>query len=158
MSLPLIYANTIIKHAIDRNTQLSHMKLQKLLYFLYARYAAHHDSALFSNQFEPWPYGPVLSDVYEAFKEFGSRSIDKFHKECDGSISIVDESSIPFYECLNEVWLKYGAYNGIELSKLTHEQGTAWHEAWQKKNQFLKWEDIIADGERFFTTNPNCAC
>ena len=147
---PVIYANTIIKRALDSNTTLSPMKLQKLLYFTYARCAFKHDTALFADQFEPWPYGPVVESVYEQFKNFGKKSIDDYYKDCDGKVKVVSQSHTQFLECFNEVWAKFSMHNGIHLSKITHEDDTAWSNAWVNDKQFLNWEDIKKDGERLF--------
>ena len=56
---------------------LSHLKLQKLLYYVQATYLAHTDgSPIFVNDIEKWQYGPVVREVYYEFKDFGISHIN----------------------------------------------------------------------------------
>ena len=147
MLSPLIYANNFIKRSLETKVPLTHMKLQKLLYLLYARYYALHSAPLFADQFEKWPYGPVLSEVYTAFKDYRANVIDRMHRNEDGDVLIVSEEHELFIDCFNEVWAAYGGWDGIQLSVHTHKG------AWSKVEAdeiFLKKEDIIEDGKNFF--------
>jgi len=149
MLSPLVYANNFIKRAIERDEQLSPMKLQKLLYFLYARYSYRTNQPLFADNFEKWQYGPALSEVYTAFQSFGANNINRFHRDSDGEVNIASESHKEFMECFDEVWGRFGWKSGIELSNLTHTEGSAWCRV-QDEGAFLKLEDIKEDGDRFF--------
>ena len=65
----LVLANNFIVEAQNGNIKnLTPMKLQKLMYFTYGRYAAQTGRQLFSENFQAWQYGPVLSSVYQEFK------------------------------------------------------------------------------------------
>jgi uncharacterized phage-associated protein len=46
------------------------------------------------------------------------------------------------------VWSQFGYYTGIQLSKITHEPGTAWSK--KKVGELLNDEDIANDGEKWF--------
>lgn len=46
------------------NSEVSPLKLQKSLYFMYAYYGAMQDKELFQAEFEAWDYGSVIRDVY----------------------------------------------------------------------------------------------
>lgn len=46
------------------NPQVSPLKLQKSLYFMYAYYGAMQDKELFQAEFEAWDYGSVIREVY----------------------------------------------------------------------------------------------
>jgi len=144
---PLVYANTIIRRALQFEVQITPMKLQKLLYFLYARYLFLYQAPLFANNFEKWQHGPVVSEVYRVFNKYGSNSITDFARDRDGKVYLVDEKHEKFMQCFDEVWNKYHAKSGWDLSELTHGQGTAWSKA---EEQFLSLESIREDGRRFF--------
>ena len=64
-------AMEIAEYAVNRRYRLdmpiSNLQLQKILYFLQVIYASKTDKLLFADQFEAWPYGPVIRDVYVEF-------------------------------------------------------------------------------------------
>jgi len=144
---PLVYANTIIRRALQAKIPITPMKLQKLLYFLFARYLYQHDAPLFANNFEKWQHGPVVSEVYREFSKYGANSITNFARDSDRKVYLVDEKNEKFMKCFDEVWDRYHAMSGWELSNRTHEEGTAWRKA---EGLFLALEDIKQDGGRFF--------
>ena len=147
MLSPLSCANTFIREAMRTNTPLSHMKLQKLLYLLYARYYAQYGVPLFANNFEPWKYGPVVAEVYYAFCKYGAEPIDDFYYDCNHKAYVV-EMSDRMGKCFRETWNKFGNCSGMELSRLTHN-GVAWRNA-KDKVFYLNSEDIKEDGRRLF--------
>jgi Uncharacterized phage-associated protein len=150
MLSPLVYANSIIKMALERQVSISPMKLQKLLYLLYARHLAKYEQPIFADNFEKWQYGPVVSEVYYAFKGFGASPITKFHRDSDGDVYVVGNEAERVMGCLDEVWKRYSGWSGMELSTLTHRPGSAWSKALEM-GVFLKLEEIKNDGNEFFS-------
>ena len=146
---PLVYSNNFIKRSLDTGIPLTPMKLQKLPYLLYARFYAMYNRPLFATQFEKWPRGPVLSEVYNAFKKYGANTIGEFSRDLNGRIAAADESHPEFGPCFDLVWCKYGRFDGITLSQLTHQENTAWSKT-DAMGDILKLEDVIEDGKRFF--------
>lgn len=146
---PLVCANTIIYHSLRENKPVTPMKLQKLLYLLYARSLALFDRHLFADNFEKWKYGPVLSAVYTEFRDFGAEPIDRFARNNRGEVQIIDESDEDFHRCFNDVWNNFKDESGIDLSVLTHQQDTAWFKVPENK-RFLDIDDIKSDGRVLF--------
>lgn len=146
MITSVIVANNFIKKAINEGISLSPLKLQKLVYFLYKDYLQKTGNDLFNERFETWRYGPVLPSLYSEFMSFGSAPIDKFAKDSQDKIYMVKEKGI-FKECISGVWTKYKDYSGIALSNLTHQEGTAWSLANDKRENFLNKEDIRNERE-----------
>ena len=68
-------AMEIAEYAVNRRyrhgTPISNLQLQKILYFLQVIYASETGELLFADQFEAWPYGPVIRDVYVEFSDCG---------------------------------------------------------------------------------------
>ena len=68
-------AMDIAKYAVNRqyksNRPISNLQLQKILYFLQIVFTSKTGHLLFSDQFEAWPYGPVIRDVYVKFADCG---------------------------------------------------------------------------------------
>ena len=140
-------ANTFAIKGIRNGVSVTPMKLQKLIYLLYANYIAKTNRPLFSDRFEAWEHGPVIRTVYNEFKRFGRKTIDTPFISGDGqAYYAVEQDDVG--RCVGEVWGKYSHFTGPRLSAVTHEDGTAW----SKKNlgDFLDDADIKTDGQRWF--------
>ena len=99
------------------------MKLLKLTYIAYGWYLAITDGKekLIDELPQAWKYGPVFPSLYKSIKQNGTDQID---------------SAIPYFkvehikeedaEFLDEIWEKYGDFNGIQLMEMTHADGTPW--------------------------------
>lgn len=141
-------ANTILMRAKKENVGITPMKLQKLIYFLYGEYLCEEKSPLFAERFEVWKYGPVLSDVYQAFRSYGANFIRKYMPDANGRYQVIDtESDNGFRACFERVWETYGSMTGIELSKITHRNGGAWYKAASAGEVFLMDKDIRRETE-----------
>lgn len=136
--------NTILCKAFSEHIPVSPMKLQKLLYFSYRQYLRNTNGLpLFSEQFEAWPYGPVLRSVYDEFKSFHGDPITMFAKNANGSVSVISCQNAPeACRAIDSTWELYKNKSGIELSQITHLPGSAWHKAMASRDIFLKNEDI----------------
>lgn len=140
-------ANTILMKSFTESVDVSPMKIQKLIYFVFRDFLQKHGKKLFSEEFETWKYGPVLPSVYYEFNSFGPRPITKFSRDAQGNVTIIDKDKAPqIIEVIDDVWRRYKNYNGIELSKMTHEKGTAWYKAFMKDLPTLDIEDIANEG------------
>lgn len=84
-------AMEIAEYAVSRryrhDTPISNLQLQKILYFLQVIHASETGELLFADQFEAWPYGPVIRDVYVKFSDCGGFPIKReFDTEINDSI------------------------------------------------------------------------
>lgn len=139
-------ANSILKRAFEERERITPMKLQKLLYFVYRDYLQTTGEPLFTEQFETWQYGPVLPSVYDEFKCYESNNIKKFARDAKGNVFVVDEDTpSELSKSIDKIWKKYRGYSGIELSEITHEDGSAWSKAFDAKKSVLDIEDIKND-------------
>jgi len=148
MNTALMVANTIIIKSLRENKSITPMKLQKLLYMVYACYLAKTNIPLFAERFEAWQYGPVISNVYNEFKQYGNSSIDMPYLSKGDNAHYTLEKGV-FGSCLQEVWSKYSDFTGIALSKITHEDNSAWNK--KSLGQFLDDKDIMNDGKKWFS-------
>ena len=144
-------SNSILKRAFQEKIDITPMKLQKMIYFVYRDYLQETERALFDERFETWKFGPVLPSVYNAFRKYGANSIKEFAKELDGkSIRIVDAEKSPiFHRIVDNIWDKCKGYDGIYLSSVTHLQNTAWSKAAARRSPYLLDEDIKAEVSTF---------
>ena len=141
-------SNTILKRMHDESIIISPMKLQKLLYFVCAKYLQHYDNPLISESFCVWKYGPVLQSVYSEFKSYGSKSITGYARNSNGEAFVIagySESGKRILEVIETILDKYGRYNGIELSNITHQEGSGWYKAFIDGRSVVSNEDMKND-------------
>lgn len=130
---PLFISNNLLHLSFNENIFITSMKLQRLLYLIYRDYLIETNQSLFSERFEVWKYGPVLSSIYNNFCQYYDNPITHYYKSCNKIIYQVNEKTNPiFSKVLYSVWNIYKFQSGIVLSKLTQRQGTAWYKAWIK--------------------------
>ncbi|MCM1387845.1 MAG: DUF4065 domain-containing protein [Bacillus sp. (in: Bacteria)] len=139
--------NSILSRAFAENIDITPMKLQKMIYFIYRAYLQESNKSLFNERFEVWKYGPVIPSVYESFKDCGSNAIRKFATENDGrTVLIVDEDGSPIVKkIITDIWNTCKTLDGIYLSSLTHQEGTAWRKAFEENIPYLLDEDIKSE-------------
>lgn len=147
MITALDVANTFIERGKKENIDISPMKLQKLIFILYKNYLKDTRSKLFLDNFEVWQYGPVVPSVYNAFKQYRSNSIKNYYVSGDGNYSTVSFDNNDFKTNFERVWQKYKELDGVYLSKLTHQEDTAWSKAFSKKEPTLSDDDIYSEKE-----------
>ena len=142
LSAPLLVANSILNRAFSEKKPISHLKLQKLIYFVYKRFLQETHLPLFDEYFEVWTYGPVLRSVYDAFKDYGSGSIGDYAYGDNDKVFLISEKHADFYEALDWVWKDYGSYDAFELSDLTHRESSAWQKS-KDADELLIDDDLI---------------
>lgn len=126
--------NTLLKFASENNHQITHLKLQKLLYFLYGEYLARTGKLLIEEHFEAWQYGPVIPKVYDNYKNFGGNPLGQNYypsidlKTKEEKFFVVNDADLEFWETFNATWKKYGKLNAAQLSTLSHVKGSPWEQ------------------------------
>lgn len=129
-------ANFFIHRAGELETQLTVMTLLKVLYFSHAWYLAKYNQPLIGQPFEAWKYGPVNRVVYEQFKNYGRKPIDKYAESLD--IDTMSFKPTPFLfdnettKFLGDILKYYSQFHPFKLSDLTHETGGPWDQVWSE--------------------------
>lgn len=133
MEKSLAIANGLIQLALQHGNPPTQMKLQKLMFFAHGWNLALYNAPLVDEQFQAWPYGPVIPSVYHQFKAFGTLGIDQLGTEmiCTPTgfawvpPSISDTSGMA-WGLLCKIWEVFGGNSGTKLSEMTHAPGTPW--------------------------------
>lgn len=130
----LAVANAFIERAKQSNIRdLTHMKLQKLVYFAHAWTLAITGKPLLDESVMAWKFGPVIPSLYTEFRKYGSMPINTPATSFDinnggGWFNVPNVDDPAINDILDEVFNIYGSYNAIFLSNLTHSTGSAWTE------------------------------
>lgn len=138
--------NNILQRGKQDNIEITPMKLQKLLYYVCRDYVQETGRMPISEDFCVWQYGPVVPSVYGEFKPFGSNPITCYAKDAGGHSYKVSETENPILaRVLDVVWAKYKRLSGVELSLMTHREGSAWYRAYTDGRERIDLEDIKND-------------
>lgn len=121
---------------IEKGTLLTHLKLQKLLYYSYVWWLVLENKQLFDNRIEAWEHGPVIRQEWNRFKNYRNKPI----KISEVESKIYDKKLAEFLE---KIWQTYGKYDAFYLVNLTHSE-----QPWKNTfNQNIKQKQIISDGQ-----------
>ncbi len=137
-----IIANTILKIGDDKGIPMTHLKLQKMLFFMCGFYFATHDDKLIDEDFEVWDYGPVIPDVYHKFKKFKHEYITNLYQDNDNNIEIISRKDEKFYSIVEKYYDKYIVLGEWDMVYKTHDIGTPWAEAKKNKETKIQHEDM----------------
>jgi uncharacterized phage-associated protein len=137
---PINSAFAVSNWLIDKNqtdqSELTPLKLQKILYFAQGWHLAYFDVPLFEDPIEAWKYGPVVSSVYFAL---GSRAKNKvIVNPIEGPVVQDGIYSLGFpkmqfpddkaKEFMESVWKTYAKKKAWELVSITHTKGSPWEQ------------------------------
>ena len=99
----------------------THMKLQKLLYYMQGYHVAALGQPLFMEAIEAWEHGPVIRQVWYGFKRYGADDIPLSIAE---EIQLVGSAISTDYQLtlLNRVYDIYGGLTAGQLRDRTHSE------------------------------------
>jgi uncharacterized phage-associated protein len=108
------------------NRGITHLKLQKLVFYAQALSYSIKKESLFDDDFEAWVHGPVSPALYYKYKSYGSKEIDDIPEK--PTLDPKDELVIKI------VWNMFGAKDGKFLENRTHNE-----QPWQASRKGLKY-------------------
>jgi uncharacterized phage-associated protein len=111
---------------LAKNENLTNMQLQKMVYIAHGFNLALRGTKLYYEDTRAWNFGPVVPELYEKLRKYGS---SKVIEKIDTSDTVEpDEDSL---EIIKAVYDNYKKYSGMQLSDLTHQNGTPWSKSWE---------------------------
>lgn len=137
-------ANYFLDRAEQSGRKLDPMQIQKLVYFAHGWYLAANGAPLIDEMVEAWPWGPVIPSLYHEFKTFGKNPVTRKASNLKlvdgekGDYAVIEptigdgESASTTRQLLDLIWNGYGKLSGIQLSNLTHKEGSPWYITWQQ--------------------------
>jgi uncharacterized phage-associated protein len=122
-----LIAYAFVKKGIDEGLFVTQMKLQKLVYFAQGVHLAKYHRNLINENFQAWMYGPVIPEIYEDFKFYGSRPITDTAEFTPSSTYTppfrLDAEAL---DTINYTWGVLKDYSAMSLSKWTHRPDGPW--------------------------------
>jgi len=128
---PRCVANLLLDLALaEDDMPITHIALQKLLYFAHGHFLIRMRRPLVSGAFEAWRYGPVHPAVYQAFKGEGSRAITAravARNVITGETHPLSIPDDPFVRGqLRDVLRSYGHLSPARLVDISHAPNGPW--------------------------------
>lgn len=100
----------------DAGDFISNLKLQKLAYYAQGFHLALYGEPLFKERIMAWTHGPVVPDLYHAYKQYESGPIPP------PEVVDFEKYDQRTRELLDEVYQVFGQYSAWKLRNLTHEE------------------------------------
>lgn len=120
-------SNIILTHFDFTGDLITNKKLQKLLYYVEA-WSLVYRSSVINEDFEAWVHGPVVPDVYHAFKNFGYSAIkNEYAADSSASDKMRDLLKVSPLDQIQKdiifaVLNKYGSLTSYQLEVLSHSE------------------------------------
>ena len=134
----------LINSIIDLpSSPITHMKIQKLLYFSVGRFFVKTNNWAIDGDFEAWPHGPVLPALYYKLSRYADSVIKEFIP-FEGTPYILGEKS-SLIATVQETVNDFGKKNAWELSEISHDIKGPWFEAYHSESKSVIPRDKIKD-------------
>ncbi|WP_448191972.1 Panacea domain-containing protein [Azospirillum sp. sgz301742] len=149
-------ANYFLDRARSEGRFLTTMNVLKLVYIAHGWTLALTDLPLIQERVEAWRHGPVIRELWDEFKVYGSGPIRAFadggqgfsklflQRDWENESSATKESLTPSESnILDAVWNSYKNFNAFQLSAMTHVPGTPWSNVYiEGLNSAIENDDI----------------
>lgn len=137
-------AKYIIWHEWEAKRPVSNLRLQKLLYFIQAYFIIIKNEPLFKDKIYGWECGPVVLEIYEKYRKYGSMIIQNIEAYSDPPIFKKDKELIDLMleECASK--------SNTELLNITLNQLP-----WRMANAgYTANREITIDSMKKYFNNP----
>lgn len=128
----------VSKYIVSK-TEVTHLALQKLLYYIQIFYKAFFDEWAFIGKCSAWDHGPVFGAIYYKYKSYGKSIIEEDEDEkiiLDDDLKYIVDNVIKYFGC----------YNGSILRAFTHSE-KPWNEAYQTEDKIIEKQVLKEFGD-----------
>jgi uncharacterized phage-associated protein len=126
-------ADTIIALSRNRGSEITNLKLQKLMYYAQAWNLVFTGSPLFLESVEAWVHGPVVPSIFRRFRDYGWSPID-----CH--VEPVEDGATRTH--ITAVLDAYGKFSATQLERITHRE-SPWIDARQGLEPDMPSRNVI---------------
>lgn len=136
MSQYVCTASQLAHYVVDKCTKdgkpVSNLQLQKILYFMQVVFLKNKKEFIFEDEFQAWPYGPVLPKVYSEYSCFGGYPIEQEYDDIPSDLLGEHKEYL-------DVGIKYLRGKAPwDLVNIAHRSGSPWHTIWNSDNGYKK--------------------
>lgn len=125
-NIAILDSNILVDYILQRGGAMSHLKLQKLLFYVQAYHLAYFESPIIKDDFEAWVHGPVSRKIYNS-----ARDISILHKEIiyfqgigeiDPTITLKSSLTDVQLSLVDDVIDELKDLTGLQLENMTHSE------------------------------------
>ncbi|WP_289087989.1 Panacea domain-containing protein [uncultured Veillonella sp.] len=109
----------VLYKCIADKQPISNLQLQKILYYIQRYFLQDEKRALFKDEIEAWPFGPVVRDVYYQYCGYGALQIKDIEKP---SIVLTNLEK----QVIDNIISEKRSVTPWDLVEDTHREGRAW--------------------------------
>ena len=126
-------AQTLAQLAEVEGKSLTHLQIQKILYFANMLHIGKHgpDNPLIEEKFLTWVYGPAVDLLYERLKKYEGGPVEK--NAFDDIVPVMDKNTQEaregyqtHVEILKDALIRWGDFTSYKLVGISHWQKGAW--------------------------------
>ncbi len=119
-----IDSELLTEYILAKYGKMSHLKLQKLLYYVQAFHLAYFESPLIDDDFEAWLHGPVSKKIFDKIKDFSVLYNDIDYKgEVETVVGTLKHLlTTEQISLIDDVLIEYSSLTGTQLENLTHSE------------------------------------
>ena len=105
---------SVALYLLNACEDITHLALQKMLYYVQAFYKTFYDGYIFEDDCEAWIHGPVYSEVAKKYSNYNFSE--------HGNIVVADDFSCDEKSVMDNVVANFGCYSGKILEYFTHSE------------------------------------
>lgn len=109
-------AEYVIQKSIDVGNPIDHLKLQKILYYIQAKFLVEKKVKCFDEPILAWRFGPVIESVYRRYNKYSSMNLYPKNKSQFNNVEKCDA------EIIDSLVNKYAEKNAWFLVEQTHRE------------------------------------
>jgi len=129
----------LLERSSSDGIPISHQKLQKLALISHCYHLCVHSQPLFDDPVQAWDGGPILTEIYNDFYEYGKAAIP-VEKETVASkmfnmtVKFItgDKISQKELDSLEKIWNIYKNHDGDDLAAHMVEKNSPWDIVWNQ--------------------------
>lgn len=138
-----IKENQAVNDEFEVYEGLTHLKLQKLLYFAQGISLAKNNAVLFEDKIEAWEHGPVVKSVWKKFSSKGRNEITIDDVISENEVIRKIEADTKTREVLYMTYDNFAIYTAWQLRNMTHVENGPWDKTFvSNKNKEINIELI----------------
>jgi uncharacterized phage-associated protein len=119
-------SNLLAEYILQKWGNMSHLKLQKILFYVEAYHLAYFDNSIIDDNFQAWVHGPVSRKIYDLLKDKSVLHAELgYVKEANGADpsdvlkKALTKDQIDF---INETVDELNQFSATQLENMTHTE------------------------------------
>jgi uncharacterized phage-associated protein len=125
-NIGMIDSSRLAEYILKTCGPMSHLKLQKLIFYIQAYHLAYTNSPIIEDDFEAWVHGPVSRKLYNEIKDYSVLYSEIRFEQNDNEPMpekvLADSLTEEQMNLINDVLNGCGNLSDLELENMTHSE------------------------------------